>query len=180
MSRNGLKESSAFNIQEKNVKSYKMCDIISGFTDPVKMEWSELARCLLTLKSIASNDECLDELLEGLNLHCQSILKRFQQVPPTTDVPLDPHKCLSGLLHMLVTVLDRQTTNKAKQCNTNLINITICITFSFLLFRWIIRLLYSATPAETNPRNFSLMLCVVWAKPAWYFQQDHIPSSTQL
>lgn len=68
------------------------------------MEWSELARCLLTLKSIATNDECLDELLEGLHFHCQSVLRRFQQVPPATDVPLDPHKCLSGLLHTLVTV----------------------------------------------------------------------------
>lgn len=75
--------------------------------DPIKMEWSELARCLLTLKSIASNDECLDELLDGLNVHCQSVLKRFQQVPPTTDIPLDPHKCLSGLIHSLTTVREK-------------------------------------------------------------------------
>jgi hypothetical protein len=74
------------------------------FTDPVKMEWSELARCLLTLKSIATNDECLDDVLAGLVSHNQSLLKRFQQVPPSTDIPLDPHKCLSGLLHTLILV----------------------------------------------------------------------------
>jgi hypothetical protein len=68
------------------------------------MEWSELARCLLTLKSISSNDECLDDVLQGLVMHTQSLLKRFQQVPPATDIPLDPHKCLSGLLHTLISV----------------------------------------------------------------------------
>src|SRR5581483_9881322 len=74
--------------------------------DPVKLEWTELARCLLTLKSIVTNDECLDDILEGLLIHTQSLLKRFQQVPPTTELPLDldPHKCLSGLLHMIISV----------------------------------------------------------------------------
>ncbi|CAG7724464.1 unnamed protein product [Allacma fusca] len=101
--------------------------------DTGRLEWSELARCLLTLKSVASNDECLDEVLQGLVLHRQPLLRRFQQVPPATDVPNDPHTCLSGLLHTLISVVVKSHGNR-EEPKKSLSEFLSVIASSCLLF----------------------------------------------